>query len=323
MVRRFVATTPIPNVKEETIRPHARAKRFARLERAVQIRYLLLLAPAVAFLLFFYGYPVAAMLARAFNDPVWGFQNFERLRAVTRHEEVLGLFSIPSNAYVRVFLITLRISAIVTLFTLLLGYPVAYVLSAIRPSRANILMIFVLVPFWTSILVRSYAWMVLLGREGTVNELMIRIGLRDTPMQLLNTRLAVYVGMVHILLPFMILPLYSVMRGIDRNYLRAAENLGAKPFQTFRHIFLPLTLPGIAAGALVVFILSLGFYITPALIGGPRDVMISMLIAQQVNTLNWGFGSALALVLLVMAVAIYLLFNKILGVNRLYGGARA
>jgi ABC-type spermidine/putrescine transport system permease subunit I len=184
-------------------------------------------------------------------------------------------------------------------------------------------MIFVLVPFWTSILVRSYAWMVLLGREGSINRLLINLGIRDEPVQLLNTRLAVYVGMVHILLPFMILPLYSVMRGIDRNYLRAAENLGGRPWQVFRHVFFPLTLPGMAAGCLVVFILSLGFYITPALIGGPRDVMISMLIAQQVNTLNWGFASALALVLLVIAMVIYLIFDRMLGVQRLYGGTRA
>jgi ABC-type spermidine/putrescine transport system permease subunit I len=113
------------------------------------------------------------------------------------------------------------------------------------------------------------------------------------------------------------------MRGIDRNYLRAAENLGGRPWQVFRHVFFPLTLPGMAAGCLVVFILSLGFYITPALIGGPRDVMISMLIAQQVNTLNWGFASALALVLLVIAMVIYLIFDRMLGVQRLYGGTRA
>ena len=317
-----MATTSAVQSKER-ITSEQQAKRFARLERAAQLRYLLLLAPAVVFLFVFYGYPVAAMLARAFNDPVWGFQNFERLTSVTRHESVLGLFSVPSNAYVRVFLITLRISAVVTVATLLLGYPVAFVLASIRSSRANLLMIFVLVPFWTSILVRSYAWMVLLGREGTINEFLMWLGIRDEPVQLLNTRLAVYVGMVHILLPFMILPLYAVMRGIDRNYLRAAENLGARPLQGFRHVFLPLTLPGLAAGCLVVFILSLGFYITPALIGGPRDVMISMLIAQQVFSLNWAFASALAVVLLVMAIAIYFVFNRILGVNRLYGGARA
>jgi putative spermidine/putrescine transport system permease protein len=308
--------------KAPEITTDAQRRRFRGMEQRIQLRYLLLVLPALVFLFIFYGYPVAAMLFRSFNDPIWGFENFDKLFSVTRHEEWFGFLSVPMNGYLRVFLITLRISAVVTLLTLLLGYPVAYVLSSIKPSAANLLMIFVLVPFWTSILVRSYAWMVLLGREGSINRLLINLGINDGPVQLLNTRLAVYVGMVHILLPFMILPLYSVMRGIDRNYMRAAENLGAKPWQVFRYIFLPLSLPGIAAGALVVFILSLGFYITPALIGGPRDVMISMLIAQQVNTLNWGFASALALVLLVMALLIYLLFNKILGVERLYGGAR-
>ncbi len=309
------------SVSTVTTTASEQAARFRRLERGVQLRYLLLLAPAVIFLLVFYGYPVAAMLTRSFNDPAWGLENFKKLTNVRRHENFLGL-SIPSNGYIHVYLITLRIAGVVTLLTLLLGYPVAYVLSSIRPSRANLLLILVLIPFWTSILVRSYAWMVLLGREGSINRAMINLGLRDEPMQLLNTRLAVYVGMVHILLPFMILPLYSVMRGIDRSYLKAASNLGANDTKVFRHIFLPLSLPGVAAGCLVVFILSLGFYITPALIGGPKDIMVSMLIAQQVNTLHWGFASALALILLVVALAVYLVFNKILGVDRLYGGAR-
>jgi len=298
-----------------------RSRLFARLERGIQLRYLLLVAPGVLFLFVFYGYPVAAMLMRAFNDPVWGFANFDKLTVIRSHEDWY-LFSMPMNAYIRVFTITLRIALVVTVITLLLAYPVAYVLSSISAAKANLLMILVLVPFWTSILVRSYAWMVLLGREGTINRILIRSGIRDEPMQLLNTRFAVYVGMVHILLPFMILPLYSVMRGIDRNYLRAAENLGGRPSQVFRHVFLPLSLPGIGAGSLVVFILSLGFYITPALIGGPRDVMISMMIFQQVNVPNWGFASALALILLVIAMVIYLVFNKILGVEQLYGGTR-
>jgi ABC-type spermidine/putrescine transport system permease subunit I len=315
-----VAGTTADPIANERARAE-QARRFARLERRIQFRYLLLVAPAVLFLVVFYGYPVAAMLARSFNDPTWGFENFDRLTVIRSHEDWY-VFSMPMNAYIRVFTITLRIALTVTVITLLLAYPVAYLLSSISPAKANLLMIFVLVPFWTSILVRSYAWMVLLGREGTVNRILTGTGLRDEPAQLLNTRFAVYVGMVHILLPFMILPLYSVMKGIDRNYLRAAENLGGRPGQVFRHVFLPLSLPGIGAGCLVVFILSLGFYITPALIGGQRDVMISMLIAQQVTTLKWGFASALALILLVIALLIYLIFNRILGVERLYGGTR-
>jgi putative spermidine/putrescine transport system permease protein len=316
-----VASTPIAQRDRFAMRTE-QDRRFARLRRGVQLRYLLLVAPAVVFLIVFYGYPVAAMLARSFNDPAWGWQNFQRLTRVSRHEDWFG-FSVPSTASLRVFEITLRISLVVTVVTLLLGYPVAYVLASIRPSRANLLMIFVLIPFWTSILVRSYAWMVLLGREGTINKLLIKLGFRDEPVQLLNTRFAVYVGMIHILLPFMILPLYSVMRGIDRGYLRAAENLGGRPSQVFRHVFLPLSLPGVGAGCLLVFILALGFYITPALLGGQHDVMISILIAQQVTLIKWGFASALALILLIVALAIYVVFSRVLGVERLYGGTRA
>ncbi len=278
------------SVSTVTTSASEQAKRFKRLERRVQLRYLVLLLPALIFLFVFYGYPVAAMLARSFKDPVLGLDNFRKLTNVRRHDEFFFL-SIPSNGYIHVFLITLRIAGVVTLLTLVLGYPVAYVLSSIRDSRANLLLILVLIPFWTSILVRSYAWMVLLGREGSINRILIDLGFRDEPMQLLNTRFAVYVGMVHILLPFMILPLYSVMRGIDRSYLRAASNLGAAT-RGSSGISSCRCLPGVAAGCLVVFILSLGFYITPALIGGQKDIMISMLIAQQVNTAQVGLRSS-------------------------------
>jgi ABC-type spermidine/putrescine transport system permease subunit I len=309
-------TTEMANVPRE-----AQGVRFARLRRREQVRYILILAPAVVFLVALYGYPVAAMLLRAFNDPVWGLDNFAPLVQARSSIDVLGA-SLPMNAYIRVFGITLQIATVVTVVTLLLGYPVAYALSSLSPARANLLMILVLIPFWTSILVRSYAWMVLLGREGILNEAMLAAGVRDEPMQLLNTRMAVYVGMIHILLPFMILPLYAVMRGIDRNLLRAAGNLGAPPAAVFRRIFLPLSLPGVAAGCLLVFILSLGFYITPALLGGQRDVMISMLIEQQVSQLKWGFGATLALVLLVIALGIYFLFSRLLGVERVFGSTR-
>jgi putative spermidine/putrescine transport system permease protein len=300
----------------------AQARRFAGLERRAQGRLALLLLPAVVFLLVLYGYPVAAMLVRAFNDPQWGWHNFAPLIQARSTLDLL-VVQIPSNAYVRVLGITLQIALGVTFTTLLLGYLVAYALASLPARWANLLMIFVLVPFWTSILVRSYAWMVLLGREGLVNQALVGMGLTPEPVQLLNTRFAVYVGMVHVLLPFMILPLYAVMRGIDRNLLRAAENLGARPSQVFRAVFLPLSLPGVAAGCLLVFILALGFYITPALLGGQRDVMVSMLIQQQVTQLKWGVASALALVLLALSLGIYVLFTRLLGVQRLFGGARA
>lgn len=300
----------------------AQSARFQHLRRRELLRYLLLLAPAFIYLVAFYGYPVVSMLTRSFTDPVLGLQNFAPFVQARSTIEVFGL-SIPSNAYIRVFWITLQIALVTTIFTLILGYPVAYALSSVSASRANLLMILVLIPFWTSILVRSYAWMVLLGQEGIINQALIAMGILQEPVQLLNTRLAVYLGMIHILLPFMILPLYAVMRGIDRNLLRAAGNLGAPPVAVFRRIFLPLSLPGIGAGCLLVFILSLGFFITPALLGGQRDVMVSMLIQQQVDQLKWGAGAALALILLLLALGIYALFTRLLGVERVFGSARA
>src|SRR5918992_3940738 len=179
----------------------AQTVRFARLRRKEQVRYLLLLVPAVGFLIAFYGYPVAAMLTRSISEPTWGWQNFEPLLQARSTLDLLGV-SVPMNAFIRVFGITLQVAVIVTVITLLLGYPVAYALSSVSASRANLLMILVLIPFWTSILVRSYAWMVLLGQEGIINEALIASSILQEPMQLLNTRLAVYLGMIHILLPF-------------------------------------------------------------------------------------------------------------------------
>ncbi|MFT4038168.1 MAG: ABC transporter permease [Thermomicrobiales bacterium] len=315
-----VATGNLAEASPATDRS-AQVSHFGNLARKEQWRYVFLLLPGVIFLIVFYGYPVAAMLSRSFTDPALGLQNFAPLVQARSTLDILGL-SIPMNAYIRIFGITLQIALVTTLATLALGYPVAYALSSVSPSKANLLMILVLIPFWTSILVRSYAWMVLLGQEGIINEALIAANVRTEPMQLLNTRLAVYLGMIHILLPFMILPLYAVMKGIDRNLLRAAGNLGASPAKVFLRIFLPLSLPGVAAGCLLVFILGLGFYITPALLGGQKDVMISMLIQQQISQLKWGFGAALALVLLVMSLGIYGIFTRLLGVERVFGGAR-
>jgi ABC-type spermidine/putrescine transport system permease subunit I len=246
---------------------------------------------------------------RSIHEPHWTLDNF------------LKIFETP--AYLRILWLTIRISLIVTVIALLLGYPVAYLLARIDRARSNLLMILVLVPFWTSILVRTYAWMVLLGRQGIINQLLLALGLIDEPMRLLNTSFAVYVAMVHVLLPFMILPLYGVMRGIDENLLRAAQSLGARPHGVFRQVLLPLSLPGISAGCLLVFILSLGFFITPALLGGPGDLMIAVLIQQQVDLINWPFASALAVLLLGAALAIFVVFARALGVERAFSQARA
>jgi ABC-type spermidine/putrescine transport system permease subunit I len=186
----------------------------------------------------------------------------------------------------------------------------------VRPGRAaTIALIVVLLPFWTSILVRSYAWMVLLGRRGLVNEALIAGGIINHPLRILNTPIAVTIAMIHILLPYMILPIANALRQIDPSLARAASGLGASPFRTFREVILPLSMPGVAAGVLLVFVLSLGFYITPALVGGPRDMTISMLIAQQVDQLNWPYAACLAATLLVTTLAIMAIFQRLFGVG--------
>ncbi|HTP99083.1 MAG TPA: ABC transporter permease [Casimicrobiaceae bacterium] len=196
---------------------------------------------------------------------------------------------------------TFVISFWVTVLCAVIGYPVAYTLSTLPQRWANAALALVLVPFWTSILVRTAAWFILLQREGPVNALLQSMHVVDAPLTMIFTRFAVYVAMVHVLLPFAILPLYSVMKGIDPVYMRAAASLGAPAWKRFLRVYLPMTMPGVAAGALMVFMLSVGFYITPALVGGPDDQMVSYFIAFFTNqTINWGMAAALACLLLAM-----------------------
>lgn len=202
--------------------------------------------------------------------------------------------------YGDVYLRTFKISAIVALLCALLGYPVAYLLASLPERTANPLLILVLLPFWTSALVRTAAWVVLLQTNGVVNGALQRIGLVEAPLALIYNRLGVYIAMTHVLLPFFILPLYGVMKGMPRTAMRAASSLGAPPLLAFIKVYLPQTLPGVAAGAIIVFTLALGYYVTPALVGGGGDQMISASIASYTNqSLNWGMAAALSLLLLV------------------------
>jgi ABC-type spermidine/putrescine transport system permease subunit I len=262
---------------------------------------ILLVAPLVAYMLIFYALPLAAMLLRSVSDPTWTLENYRRLTGDT--------------VFLRVFWTTLRTALAVTAGTLLLGYPVALAMSRLRRAAAGVVLIIVLLPFWTSVLVRSYAWMVLLGRRGLINEALSAAGLIDAPLKLLNTPFAVQIAMVHILLPYMILPIASVLRQIDGSLPRAASGLGAAPFSVFTRVILPLSMPGVAAGVLLVFVLSLGFYITPALVGGPHDYMLSMLIAQQVDLLNWPYAACLSATLLATTLLIIAVFMRLPGVR--------
>ena len=216
------------------------------------------------------------------------------------------------QVFVRILLRTFQISAVVTLFALMLGYPLAYWLSTLSARQANVLMILVLVPFWTSILVRVAAWIVLLQSEGLVNHALIGLGLLEKPLALLFNRTGVVIAMVHILLPFMILPLYSVMKGVPPTYLRAAVSLGSSPLGAFFRVYVPQTYPGIGAGALLVFILSIGYYVTPALLGGADDQMLSYYIAQYTNvTVNWGMACALGALLLAATLVLYAVYRRV------------
>jgi ABC-type spermidine/putrescine transport system permease subunit I len=252
-----------------------------------------------------------------FVYPLFGILN----RSVFKGGYTLALYrqALAEPVYLTVMGLTFRTAALVTLVCLGLGYPLAYVLVSVRPRVARLLLIVVVLPFFTSIIVRTYAWMVLLGRTGIVNDLLQTLHLVDEPLRLLYNPAGVVLGMSYVLLPYMILTAFSVMRGIDPGLIRAAHSLGASRLQAFWRVFFPLSLPGVAGGTLLVFILSLGFFITPRLMGSPSDVMIAMLIEHEVEfTLNWSFASALAVILLAVTLAGFALYNRFVRLDRLF-----
>lgn len=243
--------------------------------------------------------------------------DFYLLSAVDLGRDVHGdIVDLPAKQSIfrDILLRTLWIGLVVTAACLALGYPVAYLLATLPSTASNLLMILVLLPFWTSLLVRTSAWVVLLQSEGVINGLLLSLGFVDAPVAMIFNRFGVYVAMTHVLLPFMILPLYSVMKGISPAYMRAAGSLGAPPWLAFVRVYLPQTRPGIAAGCLLVFILAIGYYITPALVGGADDQMVSYFIAFYTSrTINWGLAAALATVLLVATSLLYGLYARLAG----------
>lgn len=226
-------------------------------------------------------------------------------------------------SYARIFRTTFEVSLITTGLCILLGYPLAYLMAQLPRRAAALCMIAVLLPFWTSVLVRTYAWLVLLQRQGLVNSWGMELGLWSEPLPLVHNMSGTLIGMTHVMLPYLILPLYGSMRAIDGDYVKAAANLGASPARSFWSVYLPLSLPGLAAGATIVFILCLGFYITPALLGGGRVIMVSMRIATDIELFfNWGAASALGVVLLVLTLALLWLASRVAGFERVLGGSR-
>lgn len=265
----------------------------------------LLLVPCLVFLTFAFFIPIALMAVRSLTDP--SPANYSLL--------------IQSSLYRNVLWTTVWTSAVVTVVCFVLGYPFAYMMHTAGPKTAALLGIVVLLPFWSSFLVRSYAWMVLLQNTGVINQTLMRSGIVDEPIQLMRNTLGVAIGLTHVFLPFMVLPIYAAMRRVDPDLVPAAGTLGARPFTAFRRIFFPLTLNGVYAGCLLVFVLALGFYITPALLGSPRNAMYSELVVIQVTELlNFGAGSALAIVLLMVTVALLALGSRYARLNTIVAG---
>jgi len=257
-------------------------------------------APAMLFLFALYLLPMIMLLAQSIEGGT-----------LVHYQKAL-----TDGLYVRVLLDTLLIAAYVSAACLLLGYPVAYFLAAAPGAWATVGIVLVLLPFWTSILVRTYGWMVLLGRNGIINRALLEAGVIDAPLPLLNNTLGVLIGMTHVLLPYMIFPLYAVMKRMDRGLIAAAEGMGASGWQVLRRVYFPLTLPGVLAGVTLVYVLSIGFFITPALLGGGKVTMVAVLIEQQVRTfLNWGFAAALSAVLLTATLLVYLVLRRALRSN--------
>jgi len=287
----------------------ASAAQSSASSRRIVRRRLFMGAPLVILLLALLVYPVAQLLLLSVvKDGAFSLASYRQLFA--------------SSVYVNVLLITLKISLWTTLFAVLAGYPVAYFISSLPQRKKGSLLFWVLLSFWSSFLVRAFAWIVLLGRNGVVNQLLLALGIVDAPAKLLYSFGSTLVGMVHALMPLAVLTLLSVMENIDRNLPRAALTLGARPGSAFWRVYFPLSLPGVAAAAIMVFVTAIGFFIFPALLGGRRETMITQIIIDQVQqTLNWGFAGAISVFLLVVVLAVFALYDRLLGLSTMTGSA--
>lgn len=262
-----------------------------------KFRYWLLVIPALAVMIIFYIWPVLNIWGVSVTEPATGFGNYTRM--------------FDSNAVRVSFIATFRIAAITTVFCLLLGYVVAYTVANFATGLKPLMLALILLPFWISVLIRSFAWIVLLGRSGLVNDTLRNAGLIEQPIRFMHNELGVLIAMVHVMLPFAILPMLANMRGISGNHMLAARGLGASEWRAFREVYFPQTLPGVMSGGLLVFVLSLGFYITPAMLGGGRVMLISEYITYQIQEfLNWGLGAALSVVLLIATALILLIASR-------------
>ncbi len=266
--------------------------------------YLALALPAVGYLLIFFVFPILRLLTQSLFDPHLTLVHFYRVFGEPLYFKILGN--------------TFRTALDVALITLVVGYPIAYLLAFLSEATANVLLILILLPFWTSVLIRSYAWIVLLHRNGVINQALLRLGLISDPLALVYNAIGVHIGLVYVSLPIMILPLYAALRNINPNLVRAAAVLGARPAVTFGRVILPLSLPGVYAGFTLVFVWSLGAFVTPAMLGGMREVLMTGVIDNTIrNTLNWGFAAALSSILIAATLGSMVLLYRFVGAGRI------
>lgn len=278
-------------------------------ERWERLKLFGLSSPALLLILIILIIPVGWLFYVSFigADGQFSMENYQRM--------------IERKSYARIFLTTFKISLLTTAICIAIGYPLAYFMSQLPKKSANLCLITVLLPFWTSLLVRTYAWLVLLQKRGLINDWGISIGLWDEPIKIVHNLSGTLIGMVHIMLPFLILPVYGAMRSINRDYVNAASNLGANSVRAFWSVFFPLSAPGLFAGSLIVFVLCLGFYVTPAVLGGGRVIMVSMKIASNIELfVNWGAASAMGVVLLLLTIAVLWLASRFLKLEQMVGG---
>lgn len=265
----------------------------------------LLALPAAIFLALLFFYPLGKLIALSFSGSA-PLANYEKLLA--------------TPVYLQVLQRTFMLSVATTALCALIGYPLAWRMVAATPRGRAILLAIVLVPFWTNLLVRSYGWMIILNPKGAINQALMGLGLIDAPLTLVYNSTGVLIGMVQIMLPYMVFPVVAVMSRIDGQLVSAARSLGASPLASFACVYLPMTLPGLMAGALLVFTISLGFFVIPAILGGPRDLMLAQLIEFNVNnTLDWGFAGTLSTVLLAATVGVYLVAQRWFGLGSIWG----
>jgi putative spermidine/putrescine transport system permease protein len=297
----------MPDSSDQRQPPLTSEHALAREERKEHTSMLLLLTPALVMVVVLLILPLCWLALQSVQTE----EGFSLANYIRIFQETI---------YWDTFALTFKISFMVTVLSILMGFPIAYAASRLQGFWANLILICVILPFWTSVLVRAYAWLVLLQRRGLVNQTLMDLGIIDQPLTLMHNTTGTVIGTLHVMLPFMVLPLYSVMKKIPQDLMQASESLGAKPFYTFRRVFLPMAAPGIMAGSILVFVICLGFFITPELLGGGRTILVSMLVQRNVELYHaWGAASAVGLVLLFVVFLIFWGINRFIPIERILG----